>query len=71
MVKYFKTVSTSIDTDTFKKFKEVCKGRKCSPHKILKDYILDLIEMEGEKENVGEKDSGAEEGRQRTDAVTY
>ena len=61
MVKYFKTVSTSIESSIYEQFRKICKDRKCTPHTILKDYIFDLVEQDGEKENVGirEESSGS------------
>ena len=49
MTKYYKTVSASLEKETFNKFKRICEARNCSAHAILKDYIDDLIEMEGKK----------------------
>ena len=72
MPKYFKTVSTSVDSDTHKRFKDYCDKKKTSPHMVLKEHILEVLkENEQKAREEGSSDGGTERGRPRTVKVSY
>jgi len=67
-VKYWKSVTTQLDMETYKKLKEFCQKNDCSPYEVVKDLILDWIrsmevmESERKDEQVGGLEGEREQG---------
>ena len=62
MVKYFGTVSTNIDLELKKKFKEKCQQQKTSMHEALRKFILDYVkEEQNNEQREGKSNTRADE----------